>query len=93
MSPIEKEKNYMIKGHSAFIYSNPNVKCFSMLINIATLHNNTLPLIIMNNLDNKGCIPKDILMGTSEAMSNDHYNINEIALVAKSNNIKTCQAS
>ena len=48
----------MIKALSAFIENNPNLICFPVLINKATLHNNALPLIITNIIDNKVCIPR-----------------------------------
>ena len=49
-----------------------------MPINKATLHNNVLPLIIINYSQNKVCIPKDITVGTSDLIDNDSHSINEI---------------
>ena len=46
----KREDNYMIKVHSAFIENNTNIKCDPTFIMKATLHNNALPLIIINNL-------------------------------------------
>ena len=86
---LEKVNNYMIKANSAFIHNNPNLKCYPIFVNKDTMHNNTSPLIISNNSDNKVCIPKDITIGTPEEMSNYHYSINEITLAAKSYDIKT----
>ena len=57
-------------------------------MNNATLHNETLPLIITNNSDNTVCIAKDITVGTSEIIGNDSYNINEITIAARPNDIK-----
>ena len=74
----------MIKAHSEFIDDNPNFKYYPMLIKKATFGNNALPLIIMNNSNIKVCIPKEIAIGTSEDIDNDHYRINEITLTAKS---------
>ena len=45
-------------------------------------------LIITSNSDNKVCIPKDITIGTSEEISSDCYNINELTLTARINGIK-----
>ena len=60
-----------------------------MLINNATLHYNVLTLIISNNFDNKVCIPKVIAIGISEVISNGSYRINEVALTARDNDLKT----
>ena len=59
----------MTKAQPAFIDNNP--KCYSVLTKKATLQNNTLPLMITNNSDNKVCIPKDIRIGISELIDND----------------------
>ena len=40
-------------------------------------------------LCNKACSCKDIMVGTSEVISNDSYTINEITLTAKDNDYKT----
>ena len=50
---LETENNYMIKAQSAFIDNNPNLKCYPIPINKATVHNYVFPLIITNNSDNK----------------------------------------
>ena len=79
----------MIKVHSAFIDNNENLKCYSLLINKTTCHNNALHLVISNNSDNKVCIPKDMTIFTSEEISNGSYNTNEITLTARLNDKNT----
>ena len=77
----------MIKAYSEFTDNNPNFKYYPTLINKDTLHNNALPLIIINNLNNKVCIPKNLPIGTSELISDDSYF--SMPLTARPNDIKT----
>ena len=53
---------------------NPNLKCYAMLINNNTLHNNTiLPLIITNYSDQKICRPEKITVDISEKISENKF--------------------
>ena len=59
------------------------------LINIQTLcKHTTLCLIIINNLSNKVCIPKEITNGTSEKINTDCCNMSDIILRATIKDIK-----
>ena len=73
----------MMEAYSASIDNSPNLKVYPTHINKITLHNNSLPVIITHNSDNKVWISKNITIGTSEEICNGHYSISEITLTAK----------
>ena len=82
-TPLEKENNYVIKAHSAFADNKTILKCYLTPINKYILHNNVLPLIIINKSDNKVHIHRDITTDKFGVISNDSYCINEITLTAR----------
>ena len=59
-----------------------------MLINKESLHSNAVPLRISNSCSNKVCIPKDMIIDTSEVIRNDSYSVNGIILTARDNDLK-----
>ena len=77
----QENQNCIIKADSAFINSNPNLKCYPMMISTWALCNTTsIPLIITNNLGNETCIHEIITIGASEGINSYSCNINKITL-------------
>ena len=74
---LDVDTNYIIKDQSELKDNDPNLKGFPGLIKNDTLQNNVVPLLISNNMNNKICIPKDIIVGCQE-FDNDKHIINEI---------------
>ena len=74
----KRTNSYILTADPAFMDDNPNLKCYSNLINNNTFCNNiSLPLIITNNLAPKICIPEEVKIGISEKINKNEYNTNE----------------